>query len=159
MFEIRKVWNNWDKFSVILHFISIALMIGFFLFVVWFSFFGIKPIIIKRKAERRKKHKATSSKVTSEMKRVQMKNNDRKTYERTDTFKRKSESFFNSFILAIDEKYVHDLEKSENVKESDFEVYEPLISGLLLHKRSSSFLSLRFLLRRTVIVASIVFLS
>ena len=37
MFQIREVWNNWDKFAIACQMIGIATVIGFFLFVCWFG--------------------------------------------------------------------------------------------------------------------------
>ena len=48
MFDIRPVWNNWDKFAVIVHFIGIALTVSFFLFVCYFVFVHVKPYAIKK---------------------------------------------------------------------------------------------------------------
>ena len=57
MFEIRKVWNVWDMFSVACHFIGIVTVIGFFIFVCWFVIFKVSPLILKKKMERKQNYK------------------------------------------------------------------------------------------------------
>ena len=57
MFEIREIWNNWDKFSVTVHFIGIVCVISFFLFVCWFVLIKVKPLNLKKLMERKASHK------------------------------------------------------------------------------------------------------
>ena len=57
MFEIREIWNYWDMFSVIVHFIGIAVVIGFFIFVCWFVVIKIKPLNLKKELELKESHK------------------------------------------------------------------------------------------------------
>ena len=45
MLEIRKVWNKWDKFAVCMHCVGIVTSAGFFIFVTWFSFKKVKPLV------------------------------------------------------------------------------------------------------------------
>ena len=51
MFEIRKFWNNWDKFAVTAHFVGLTASIGFFFFVAWFVFIEVVPLNLKKEME------------------------------------------------------------------------------------------------------------
>ena len=50
MFEIKSIWNSWDHFAVVVHFIGIAAIVAFFIFTCWFVFFRIVPLTRKKKA-------------------------------------------------------------------------------------------------------------
>ena len=56
MFKIQKVWNYWDKFSVAVHFLGIASVVGFYIYIWWFTFYKIKPYLLKKKMERKHEH-------------------------------------------------------------------------------------------------------
>ena len=51
MFEIRKFWNNWDKFAEAVHFLGMAAAICFFILVMWFVFIKVVPLNLKNKME------------------------------------------------------------------------------------------------------------
>ena len=57
MFEIKSVWNNWDKFSVAFHFFGIAVSVSFFILVCWFVFYKVKALNIKHFQELKEQHK------------------------------------------------------------------------------------------------------
>ena len=50
-------------------------------------------------------------------------------------------------------------ELAESVNEEDFEVYEPLLAGLNKYEQTAALQNLWFLLRRIILVFSIIFLS
>ena len=57
MFEIRPIWNNWDKLAVGLHFVGIICSASFFLFVCWFALIKVRPLSTKKYLERKEKNK------------------------------------------------------------------------------------------------------
>ena len=56
MFEIRPIWNNWDKLAVGLHFVGCLFSASFFIFVCWFTLFKVRPLNIKKNLELKEKH-------------------------------------------------------------------------------------------------------
>ena len=51
LFEIRSIWNNWDKFAVAVHMLGVGVVFLFFVFVLWLATCGVKPLTMKLKSE------------------------------------------------------------------------------------------------------------
>ena len=51
------------------------------------------------------------------------------------------------------------LKYEEEVNEDDYEIYEPLLAGLKDYQQSASFQNLWFILRRIVLITSVIVLA
>ena len=128
LFDIRSSWNNWDHAAVGGHFIGLITVIAFFIFTCWFVFYKIVPLADKMKAELDTRHKEQLAKAHAEFKQNQYKN--MKTVHKSQTVLLK---MFSTVIRNQSEHRKVRLEETENVHESDYEVYAPLRAGLSPH--------------------------
>ena len=162
MLEIRKFWNNWDKFAEAVHFLGITAAIWFFILVMWFVFIKVVPLNLKNKMELKQLYREQIDATRGEVITTQRKNTlfvSKSSYHKSPTLLKSMTFHLKRLISSRIKEDEEVMMKMSDINEEEYEVYEPLVAGLKTHERLASSYYILFLCRRVILVFTIFMLD
>ena len=149
--EIREIWQPQDKVAVVCHMFTAICVVGFTIFISWFTFKKINELVIVRKAEYDEEKAGFIEEVREEYKAKTLGAFEK----RRNTMDGERDAIIRQFAIATEKakRQSDNLQiAAAKVDEEEFEWYEPLYEGLDLKKDGAQYHNFIFIMRRTALV-------